>query len=214
MAGSTAAGSFINTVIMTSVTSAANHALFAGTRLLYTLAVDRHAPKFFSALNRNQVPWIAVLATSAISILCFGASYIGAVLLAYRINSHGQLASLRFRAAVKAQDKEHLLPFQNWTYHWGPWFSVILNSFLILVQGWSSFSPSFDVVTFLSLYVELPIMLVMYICWKLLKSTQIVTLSGMDLETDAYPAESTHSALDGRKHPWRTKTHHVWIWLL
>ena len=78
MAGSKAAGSFINAVIMTSVLSAGNHALFAGTRLLYTLAIDRHAPKFFSALNSNQVPWIAVLATSAISILCFGASFIGA----------------------------------------------------------------------------------------------------------------------------------------
>lgn len=78
MAGSTAAGSFINAVIMTSVISAGNHALFAGTRLLYTLAVDKHAPRFFSALSRNQVPWIAVLATSVISILCFGASKIGA----------------------------------------------------------------------------------------------------------------------------------------
>ena len=102
MAGSTAAGSFINAVIMTSVLSAGkpslslqtskslhqshldlifftgNHALFAGTRLLYTLAVDRHAPLFFSTLNRNQIPWIAVLATSVISILCFGASFIGA----------------------------------------------------------------------------------------------------------------------------------------
>lgn len=78
MAGSTAAGSFINAVIMTSVLSAANHALFAGTRLLYTLAVERHAPRLFGALNRNQIPWIAVLATSAISILCFGASFIGA----------------------------------------------------------------------------------------------------------------------------------------
>jgi AAT family amino acid transporter len=78
MAGSNAAGSFINAVIMTSVLSAGNHALFAGTRLLYTLAVDRHAPHVFARLNRNKVPWIAVLATSAISGLCFGASFIGA----------------------------------------------------------------------------------------------------------------------------------------
>lgn len=78
MAGSKAAGSFINAVILTSVLSAGNHALFAGTRLLYTLAVDRHAPGLFSKLSPNLVPWIAVLATSAISILCFGASFIGA----------------------------------------------------------------------------------------------------------------------------------------
>ncbi|KAL8865235.1 MAG: hypothetical protein Q9174_006996, partial [Haloplaca sp. 1 TL-2023] len=78
IAGSKAAGSFINAVIITSVLSAANHALCAGTRLLYTLAINRHAPILFAALNRNQIPSITVLATSAISILCFGASFIGA----------------------------------------------------------------------------------------------------------------------------------------
>ena len=56
MAGSQAAGSFINAVIMTSVLSAGNHALFAGTRLLYTLAIDKHAPRFFGHLNRIKSP--------------------------------------------------------------------------------------------------------------------------------------------------------------
>lgn len=72
------AGSFINAVVMTSVISASNHALFAGSRLLYTLATDGYAPSFFGRLNRQKVPWVAVLATSVISGLCFGASYIGA----------------------------------------------------------------------------------------------------------------------------------------
>lgn len=76
--GSAVAGSFINAVVMTSVISASNHALFAGSRLLYTLAVEGYAPSVFGKLNRFQVPWIAVLATSVISGLCFGASYIGA----------------------------------------------------------------------------------------------------------------------------------------
>lgn len=78
MAGSRIAGSFINAVIVTSVLSAGNHALFAGTRLLYTLAVNGHGPAIFGKLNRWKTPWIAVIGTSAISGLCFGASYIGA----------------------------------------------------------------------------------------------------------------------------------------
>ncbi len=45
MVGSQVAGSFINAVILTSVLSAGNHALFAGTRLLYTLAEEGHAPR-------------------------------------------------------------------------------------------------------------------------------------------------------------------------
>jgi AAT family amino acid transporter len=78
LAGSKAAGSFINAVVMTSVLSAANHALFAGARLMYTLALEGHSPRFLGKLNRQRVPWIAVLATSAIGGLCFGASFIGA----------------------------------------------------------------------------------------------------------------------------------------
>lgn len=77
-AGSQVAGSFINAVIMTSVISAGNHALFAGSRLLYTLATDGYAPGFFAKLSKRKVPWVAVLTTAFLSGLCFGASFIGA----------------------------------------------------------------------------------------------------------------------------------------
>jgi AAT family amino acid transporter len=197
MAGAHAAGSFINAVILTSVISAGNHALFAGTRLLYSLSVDSHAPKVFSKLNRNKVPWIAVLATSTVSGLCFGASFIGAgqlwTWLQNLVGVSNQLAwlaigvtSIRFRGAMELQGKTHLLGFKNWTYPWGPWISVVLNIVIILVQGWSSFSPSFTAVNFVSYYVELPVMLVMYLGWKFLKKTKIVSYEKMDLDTDVY----------------------------
>ncbi|PWY94678.1 amino acid permease [Aspergillus sclerotioniger CBS 115572] len=196
-AGSSVAGSFINAVIMTSVISAANHALFAGSRLLYTLAVDGYAPRFFGHLNRFQVPWVAVLATSVISGLCFGASYIGAgQLWSWLQNIVGVsnqlswtfigLASLRFRAAIHHQNLEHLLPYKNWTYPFGPIIAIILNIVLILVQGWSCFSPTFQAVDFVSYYIELPIMLVMFVGWKLCKRSKFVKLSAMDLLTDRY----------------------------
>jgi AAT family amino acid transporter len=96
------------------------------------------------------------------------------------------IASLRFRAALAKQGKTHLLPFKNYTYPYGPWFSVILNSVLVLVQGWSCFSPAFDGVSFVSFYIELPIMLLMFVGWKLWKKTKLVKLDEMDLETDVY----------------------------
>ncbi|PWY89830.1 amino acid permease [Aspergillus heteromorphus CBS 117.55] len=196
-AGSAVAGSFINAVIMTSVISAANHALFAGSRLLYTLAVDGYAPRFFGHLNRFQVPWVAVLATSVISGLCFGASYIGAgQLWSWLQNIVGVsnqlswtfigLASLRFRAGIRRQGLEHLLPYKNWTYPFGPIISICLNIVLILVQGWSCFSPTFQAVDFVSYYIEIPIMLVMFVGWKLFKRTKFVRLDTMDLLTDRY----------------------------
>ncbi|KAJ5239047.1 hypothetical protein N7468_003666 [Penicillium chermesinum] len=196
-AGSNAAGSFINAVIMTSVISASNHALFAGTRLLYSLAVDGYAPRFFSKLNRFQIPWIAVLATSVISGLCFGASYIGAgQLWSWLQNIVGVsnqlswicicLASLRFRGAIRAQGIEHLLPFKNWTYPYGPVLAMGLNIVLVLVQGWKCFSPVFKRVDFVSYYIEIPIMIVMFLGWKLVKRTHFVRSAAMDLHTDRY----------------------------
>ena len=124
------------------------------------------------------------------------------------------VASLRFRAAIKAQNKQHLLPFKNWTYPWGPWFSVLLNSFLVLVQGWSSFSPSFSVATFFSLYVELPIMLVMYLGWKMLKRTKVVRLHEMDLETDTYSVDRLDPIPDNGHSAWRERAYSIWRWLL
>ncbi|RMD41982.1 hypothetical protein DV735_g3193, partial [Chaetothyriales sp. CBS 134920] len=201
--GSSVAGSFINAVILTSVISAANHALFAGSRLMYTLAVEGYAPKFLGTLNRQQVPWVATLSTASISGLCFGASYIGAgQLWSWLQNLVGvsnqlswiciSLASLRFRAGVRAQGLEHLLPFKNWTYPVGPILAVILNSVLVLVQGWSCFSPRFKVVDFFSYYIELPLMLVMFVGWKLLKRTHFVHLRDMDLVTDRYDLHPDH----------------------
>lgn len=87
----------MNTVILTSVLSAGNHALFAGTRVLYGkwfpshllgtglnlnrtgLAVTKppQAPRIFAWTTPGGVPLPALLLTSSISGLCFGSSFIG-----------------------------------------------------------------------------------------------------------------------------------------
>lgn len=87
----------MNTVILTSVLSAGNHALFAGTRVLYGMAMPprnkknlalthsfhsglaavNQAPKLFLWTTRAGVPLPSLLLTSSISALCFGSSYVG-----------------------------------------------------------------------------------------------------------------------------------------
>lgn len=119
------------------------------------------------------------------------------------------ITSIRFRSALKVQGKTHLLPFRNWTYPYGPWFCVILNSFLVLVQGWSCFSPKFDGVSFVSFYIELPIMLIMYLGWKFVKKTKTVKLEEMDLETDTYTIDEKVEEVTG----WKGKVKNVITWL-
>ncbi|OQE15298.1 hypothetical protein PENSTE_c029G00420 [Penicillium steckii] len=196
-AGSVVAGSFINAVIMTSAISAANHALYAGSRLMHTLAIEGYAPPQISRVNSYQIPWVAVLATAVISALCFGASRIGAgqvwTWLQNLVGVSNQISwacicftSLRFRTSIRRRGLEHLLPFKNFTYPVGPAVAVVLNIFLVLIQGWPSFSPEFNAVKFISYYIELAIMIVMFLGWKLYKKTKFVPLDEIDLVTDRY----------------------------
>ncbi|KAH8982151.1 hypothetical protein EDB83DRAFT_2629378 [Lactarius deliciosus] len=60
--------SFMNTVILSSVISAGNHALFAGTRVLYSLATASYASPLFAWTTRGGVPLPALV--SAISAVC------------------------------------------------------------------------------------------------------------------------------------------------
>ncbi|KAJ4387669.1 Basic amino-acid permease [Gnomoniopsis smithogilvyi] len=220
MAGSKVAGSFMNAVIMTSAISAANHALFAGTRLMYTLGVNGHAPKVFAKLTRYQIPLVSVLTTSILSGLLFGASFIGAgqfwTWLQNIVGVSNQLSwisigvsSLRFRAGLKAQGREHLLPFKNWTYPYGPVIVVFLGTVIVLVQGWSCFSPSFSSVDFVSYYIELPIFALMIVVWKLVKKTKFQKASEMDLVTDVYTIDDVEPREEG---PWKSKAKSIGTW--
>ena len=80
------AASAMNAVLLTSVLSAGNHALFAGTRILHSLAVRKdadslhgypQAPAFLGWTTRRGVPYFALLATCSVSALSFGTSFIG-----------------------------------------------------------------------------------------------------------------------------------------
>ena len=135
----------MNTVILTSVFSAGNHALFAGTRVLYALSVvspRRQAPAIFSRTTSAGVPIFALLATSSISILCFASSFIGSgQLWSWLQNIVGVsnqiawlsigLASWRFRRAWIAQNRtvDELKFYVRWTWPWGPYFVVRFINF-------------------------------------------------------------------------------------
>lgn len=180
--GSTTAASFMNTVILSSVISAGNHALFAGTRVLYGLAVASHAPPLFARTTRGGVPLPALLLTSSVSALCIGSSFIGnSQVWSWLQNLVGVsnqiawlsigIASWRFRAAWKTQGRPlSEMKFRaRWTWPWGPPFVIVAVSAIILIQGWSSIIPRFSAVDFFTFYIELPVMAFMYLLWLLIR---------------------------------------------
>lgn len=197
MAGAKGAGSFMNAVIMTSVISACNHALFAGSRILYNMGLDGYLPKnIVSRTNRYKAPYVAVLITWAVGGLCFGASFIGAgtlwTWLQNIVGVSNQIAwlciaitSIRFRKGLEVQGKTHELRYKNWTYPYGPYFLVIFVSFVILVQGWSAFDP-WSTYNFFQVYLELFVFPFVYIVWWIWKRDWFVKYEDMDFETDKY----------------------------
>ncbi|GMM34765.1 hypothetical protein DASC09_020900 [Saccharomycopsis crataegensis] len=196
MVGAKAAGSFMNAVILTSVISAGNHALYAGSRLLYTLGTDGYLPKFLTKTNRYKAPYVSVIITWFVGGLCFGSSFISAGTLWSWLQSivgvSNQLSwwtinitALRFRRGLKEQGKVNYLRFKNWTYPWGNYFCVVFITFIVLVQGWSSFAP-WDVSSFFQNYIELGVFPLLYLIWWFYKRDSWVKSSEMDFETDRY----------------------------
>lgn len=196
MAGAKAGGSFMNAVILTSVISAGNHALFAGSRLAYNLGTQGYFPKFFTRVNRFKIPYVAVFFTWICGGLCFGSSFIGAGTLWSWLQSIVGLSnliswwvigvtSIRFRRGLKYQNREHELLFKNWTYPYGPWFVVIFGAFIILVQGWTSFSP-WNTADFFQNYLELIVFPVTFLVWWAYKRDKFVKFADMDFDTDRY----------------------------
>lgn len=208
LAGSNAAASFMNTVVLTSVLSAGNHALFAGTRVLYGLSVTSppQAPKIFSRTTRSGIPLPALLLTSSVSALCLSSAYIGSgALWGWLQNIVGVsnqiawlsigLSSWRFRKAWIAQGrpKEELKFTASWTWPWGPAFVVVAVSALIIIQGWSSIIPHFSPLDFLSFYIEVPIMTFMTLTWLFVSRRRSKALS-RSAETDGLLSHSRSSS--------------------
>ncbi|KAH3901612.1 related to lysine permease [Saccharomycodes ludwigii] len=194
--GAKSAGSFMNAVIMTSLISAGNHALFAGSRLLYTLATDGYFPKIFAYRSKHKVPVVSVFCVWACGGLCFGSSFIGAgTLWSWLQNLVGVsnqlswlcilITSVRFRQGLKKQGKEDYLKFKNWTYPYGVYFAILLSVIIILIQGWSSFAP-WNTSDFFSYYIELFIFPTTYLIWFVIKRDKWVSSEEMDFEADLY----------------------------
>ncbi|GJJ11925.1 hypothetical protein Clacol_006163 [Clathrus columnatus] len=225
LAGSKFAASFMNTVVLTSVISAGNHALFAGTRVLHNMAMHSHAPSVLTRTNRHGVPYIALLTTASISALCFVTKYVGSgQLWEWLQNIVGVsnqvawvsigLASWRFRRAWVLQKRDiSELKFQGakWTWGWGPPFVVVTVTIIVLVQGYSSFIPVFSPITFLSLYLQLPFMFILFVGWKLIHGQKMPDLKSIDLKL-AEHVEGTLDLQDDEERKARLEGGWKWAW--
>lgn len=149
-AGLPAAGTLMTLVIFSAALSAANSAIYASSRMLWSMANDGMAPQIFRRVNRQGVPVGCILLTVLFALVSMLTRYVPAQsLYLYLIASTGQVGCIawmvicwcqyRFRKAVSSG----VYPAETLKYRspWFPWiaaFSIVMNG-AVIVGTW--FSP-------------------------------------------------------------------------
>ncbi|KAK3362444.1 proline-specific permease [Lasiosphaeria hispida] len=173
----------INAAILTSAWSAGNAFLYSGSRILYSMAVNKQAPAFFAKTTKRGVPWAAILVTWAPGCLAYlNASEGGAQVFLWFNNLctiSGYIAwivimitYLRFRSALKYQGLLHTLPFKTPLQPYATWVALGLVSLLTITNGFQVFIPRlWNIKDFLAAYITIPCFLVIYLGHKLRHKT-------------------------------------------
>ena len=131
-AGVAGAAAVMNAVILTAILSAGNSGLYASTRMLHSMALDGHAPKLFSRVNRRGVPIYAMAVTAAVGAVGFVTAIVGeGAAYTWLLNVSGlsgfivwlgiSWCHLRFRKAYVLQGNDlSKLPYKAPLFPFGP----------------------------------------------------------------------------------------------
>jgi lysine-specific permease len=223
-AGIKVGGDIMNAVILIAILSAGNSGLYASSRALHTLSKEGSAPKFFSYVNRFGVPVWCVLATSLVGCLAFivslpqvgqGQAYDWLLSLSSTTGFIAWLGiainHIRFRMAYKAQGRNLKdLPFMSRLYPFGPIYTIFICAIILLGQGYTAFSP-FSLKAFLSAYITLPFVVLLYLGNKYWCKTKILKLVDVDLDTGrSFIDTSMHVSDDSASQTEKKKSNKWW----
>lgn len=196
-AGFAFAASVMNAVILTSVLSAGNSGMYASTRMLWVLAKEGKAPKWFAKVTRNGVPINSLILTALIGALAFLSSLFGdGEVYIWLLNASGMsgfiawlgiaVSHYRFRKAFLAQGRNlKELPYRAKWFPFGPIFAFIICCIVILGQNYSAISAEgIDWNGLMVSYIGLPLFLIVWLVYKFTKKTKLVPLDRVDFSID------------------------------
>ncbi|PAV07405.1 lysine transporter [Arsenophonus sp. ENCA] len=192
-AGLLSAAAVMNAVILTAVLSAGNSGMYASTRMLFTLAKEGKAPKIFSRLSPGGVPRYALIATTVVAALCFLSSMFGnQVVYLWLLNTSGMIGFIawlgiaishyRFRKGYMLQGYDlNKLPYRSGFFPIGPIFAFVLCLVITLGQNYQAFlADKIDWYGVIATYIGIPLFLVIWFGYKLVKKTHFVHYRQMD----------------------------------
>ncbi|RYO85025.1 hypothetical protein DL766_005666 [Monosporascus sp. MC13-8B] len=184
----------VNAVVITSAWSAANQALLAGTRVLYALALKRQAPRVLLRTTSWGIPYVCVLVQTGFMLLAFMSLSSGALTVFYwfvSLTAAGVLVSWstillnhqRLLMALRAQGiPPSALPWHNgWTRYSTP-AALGMCLLILFTAGFEVFTAgNWSTSSFVSHYLDIPLVLAAFGLWKTIKKTEFVKLSEIPL---------------------------------
>lgn len=211
--------SVMNAVILVSVLSVGNSAIYGSSRTLAALAEQGQAPHIFAYIDRKGRPLVAICSASLLGALAYVASTKMQVdLFAWLIALSG-LSSIftwasicachiRFRHAWHVQGYSlNELAWQSPLGLTGSYIGLSMNILILLAQFWTGFSPigykehttGYLVEHFFQAYLAAPIVAAFFVGYKFWMKSQWIKIRDIDLFTGRRELNVKHLILQEKE---------------
>ncbi|VEU24063.1 DEKNAAC105090 [Brettanomyces naardenensis] len=227
--------SIFNAIILISVISVANSAVFACSRTIASLADQGFAPHFFGYIDRKGRPLFGIALSLTVGLLCFlsvsskeGEAFTWLMALSGLSSictwSIICLSHIRFRRAMKAQGRStDELSFTSMSGVIGSWMGLILNILVLVAEFWIALFPvggKPSAENFFQNYLNIVVNILLfvgYVLWKRrnavlwLRADSIDLVTGRkDVDVDLVRQEKEAEKAFIRSKPWYYRMYRFW----
>lgn len=215
--------SLVNAIVITSAWSSSNQALLSGTRVLYGLAIKRQAPRIFLRTTAWGVPYVCVCFNTCFMFLAFMALSNSAMTVFWwlvDLTAAGVLVSwsailfnhIRLVRAMRIQNIDRAeLPFYNsWTPYSSP-IALFMCLVILFTGGFSVFTKGgWSTSTFVSSYLDIPLVIAAFLLWKYVKGTKMVDLAHVPIRAALDEVARHPEPLELKSKGWRRVVNFLW----
>ncbi|CAL3962913.1 unnamed protein product [Diplocarpon coronariae] len=202
-AGISVVPSIMNVVILIAVLSVGNSAVYGSSRTMAALADCGQAPKILGYIDNTGRPLVAIILASVVGLLCLivaagtetrvqAFNWLLAISGLSSIFTWGSICAchIRFRHAWKYNGRTlDELAFTSQPGYYGSWLGLIMNLLILAAQFWTAIWPvGYGVLSksevikgFFEAYLALPIVIVFFIGFKIIKKTKFKRIQDIDI---------------------------------